>query len=109
MREDHGSGGAVTGNIGGLAGHLPDHLHAHVFKRVPEFELAGDHDAGVDDGGRAKGTFQHDRARLRPQRHPHRLRQGVDAGQDLGVGFVVEEQLFGGHVSRPEVIATRKI
>src|SRR5213593_4099144 len=39
LRENGGGGGAVAGDIGGLAGDFADHLRAHVLERVFEFDF----------------------------------------------------------------------
>ena len=41
LRENGGGGGAIAGDIGGLAGDFADHLRAHVLERVFEFDFFG--------------------------------------------------------------------
>jgi hypothetical protein len=49
-----GGGGAVTGDVGGLAGNLADELGAHVFIGALEFDFLGDGNAVLGDGRRAE-------------------------------------------------------
>src|SRR5206468_8951933 len=44
LRQDRGGGGAVAGVVAGLAGDFADHLRAHIFTRVFQFDLLGDRD-----------------------------------------------------------------
>src|SRR5713101_1102393 len=45
-----GGGGAIARGVAGLAGDFADHLRAHVFKGVFEFDLFGDGDAVLGHG-----------------------------------------------------------
>jgi hypothetical protein len=61
---DGGGGGAVAGDVRGLAGDLLDHLGAHVLVGVLELDFLGDGDAVLGDG-RAPKDFS--RTTLRPR------------------------------------------
>ena len=56
LGEDGGGGGAVAGDVGGLAGDFLDHAGAHVLVLVFELDLLGDGHAVLGDGGRAEAT-----------------------------------------------------
>ena len=45
-----GGGGAVAGDVGGLAGDFADDLGAHVFVGVLQFDFLGDGHAVLGDG-----------------------------------------------------------
>ena len=57
--KDRRRGGAVAGDVGGLAGDLLDHLRAHVLELVLELDLLGDRHAVLGHVGRAPGFLQH--------------------------------------------------
>jgi hypothetical protein len=50
-RPKRGRGGTVTGHVTGFAGHFFDHLGAHVFELVFQFDLLGHGDAVFGDRG----------------------------------------------------------
>ena len=55
--QDGGGGGAVAGDVAGLAGDFLDHLGAHVLVGVFEFDFLGDGDAVLGDGRASRRTF----------------------------------------------------
>ena len=57
---DGGGGGSIAGDGAGLGGDFLDHLSAHVFVGVFEFDFLGDGDAVLGDGGCAEGLFEND-------------------------------------------------
>ena len=50
LGENGGGGGAVAGDVAGLAGDFRHHLRAHVLERVLQFDFLGDGDAVLGDG-----------------------------------------------------------
>ena len=46
--------------VRGLGGDFLDHLGAHVFVGIFQFDFLGDGDAVLGDGGRAEGFFEDD-------------------------------------------------
>ena len=56
LGQDGGGGGAVAGDVGGLAGDLLDHLGAHVLVLVFELDLLGDGDAVLGDRRASRTT-----------------------------------------------------
>src|SRR5690606_40727086 len=92
-------GGAVAGDVRGLRGHLAHHLRAHVLELVLELDLLGDGDAVLGDRGGAEALLDDDVAALRTERHAHRVREPVDAGQDLGARVLLVTDLLGCHVT----------
>ena len=88
--QDGGGGGAVAGNIAGLAG---DHVHqlgAHVFKRLRQLDLLGDGDAVLGDARAAERFLQDDVAAARAERRLDRPRQLAQTGGDLGAGIALK-------------------
>ena len=80
---EHGGGrGAVAGDVGGLAGDFLDHLRAHVFERVFEFDFFGDGDAVFGDGRGAERFFDDDVAAFGAERHRHRVGENIHAPQN---------------------------
>ena len=55
--EDGGGGGAVAGDVAGLAGDFLHHLGAHVFVDVFELNFLGDGDAVFGDGRASRRIF----------------------------------------------------
>src|SRR4051794_23466562 len=98
--EDGGGGGAVAGEVAGLARHLAHHLRAHVLELVGELDLLGDGHAVLGDPRRAEALLEHDVAALGPQRHLHRVGEGLDAAQHLGARVGGEADVLGGHLGR---------
>src|SRR5690606_4851489 len=75
------------------------HLRAHVLELVLELDLLGDGDAVLGDRGGAEALLDDDVAALRTERHAHRVREPVDAGQDLGARVLLVTDLLGCHVT----------
>ena len=81
-RQHGGGGGAVAGDVGGLAGDLLHHLRAHVLELVFELDLLGDGDAVLGDVGRAERLLEHDVAALGAEGDGDGVGEQVDAAQD---------------------------
>src|SRR6187200_710116 len=77
-----GGGGAVAGDVRGLARHFTDHLGAHVLERILQVDLLGDGDAVLGDGGGAELLVEHDVAALRAEGNLDCVGEGVDAAED---------------------------
>ena len=82
LREHGGRGGAVTRDVGRLAGDFADHLGAHVLERVLQVDFLRDGDAVLGDRGGAELLVEDDVAALRAERHLDRVGEGIDAAQD---------------------------
>src|SRR5207245_5470440 len=50
LSQDGGGGGAIAGGVAGLAGDFADHLGAHVFVWIFQFDFLGDGDAVFGPG-----------------------------------------------------------
>ncbi len=92
-----GGGGAVAGDVGGLAGDLLDHLRAHVLVLVFELDLLGDGDAVLGDRRRAERLLDDDVAAAGAERH-------LDGAGQLGhpalhrlAGFLIKRDHLRGH------------
>src|SRR4051812_3846719 len=82
LPQNGGGGGAVAGNVTGLGSDFANHLGAHVFHGVLEFDLFRDGDAVFGDGGRAELLLDYDVAALGTERDFYRVGQNVDAAQN---------------------------
>ena len=97
--QDGGGGGAVTGDVVGLLGHLLDQLGPDLLVGVLELDLLGDRDAVVGDGGGAPLLVQHDVAALRAEGDPDGVGQLVHPGLERPPGLLVEGDQLG-HAGR---------
>jgi hypothetical protein len=79
LSQHGGGGGAVAGDVGGLGSDFLDHLGAHVFKMVVEFDFLGDGDAVLGDGRRTEFLVQAHIAAPRSQRYLDGVSQLIDA------------------------------
>ena len=79
LRQHGRGGGAVAGDVVGLAGDFAHELRAHVLEGIFDFDLFGDGHAVVDDARAAVLLFQHDIAAARAKGHLDGIRQGIDA------------------------------
>ena len=89
-----GGGGAVAGDAAGLGSDFLDHLRAHVFVRVFEFDFLGDGDAVFGDGGRAEGFFDHDVTAGGAEGDFDGAGEFFDAAEDGLAGFLIECDSF---------------
>ena len=99
FREHGRRGGAVAGDVAGLAGDLTHELRAHVLVGVFQFDLLGHGHTVLGDGGRAEFLVEDDVAARRPKRRLDRTGQFLHAAQEGLAGVFVELQLFGCHNS----------
>ena len=90
-----GRGGAVTGDVVGLLGHLLDQLGADPLAGVLELDVLGDGDAVVGDGGGAPLLVEDHVAALGPEGDPHGVGQLVHAGLERPPGLLVEGDQLG--------------
>ena len=104
LGEDGGGGGAVAGDIAGLAGDFTDHLCAHVLEGVLEFDLLGDADAVLGDQRGAEFLVEDDIASAGAEGGLDGGGELFDAGKKLTTGFVVEKQLFSSHDMKSPVM-----
>ena len=95
--ENGGGGGAIAGVVAGLAGDFADHLSAHVFIGVFQFDFLGDGDAVFGDGRRAEFFVEHDIAAFGAECRGDRFGQLLHAAQEgLTCGFI-KYKLFCWH------------
>jgi hypothetical protein len=93
--EDGGRGGAVTGHVVRLLGHLLDQLGPDLLVGVLELDLLGHRDAVLGDGRGAPLLVQHDVAALRAEGDPDGVGQLVHAALELAAGVGVEGDELG--------------
>ena len=100
---DHGVGengrgrGAVAGDCTRLTGHLAHHLRAHVFELVGELDLLRHGDPVLGDPRRAEALVENDIAAFRPQGHPDRIGESVDAAQHPLARIRAEPYVLSSH------------
>ena len=92
-------GGAVARHIGGLGSHFLDHLRAHVFELVFQFDFLRHGNPVFGDRRRAKTLLHNDIATLRPQGLFNRVCQDVDASRHARTGVITEFHIFCAHCS----------
>ncbi len=95
LGQDGRGGGAVTGDVVGLGGHLLDELGTHVLVGVLQLDLASDGDAVLGDGGGAPLLLEHDVAALGAEGHLDRVCELVDTSLEPATGVLVELDLLG--------------
>ena len=89
LGQDGGGGGAVAGHIGSLAGDLLNHLGAHVFELVLQFDFLGHRDAVFGDGGGTPGLVEHHVTTLGSEGDFNCIGQGVNPLHDLVPGLAI--------------------
>src|SRR3546814_16216393 len=86
-RQNGRGGGAVAGNIVGLRSDFADHLRAHIFELVLQFDLLGDGYAVLGDAGSAEALVDNDVAAFGAERHLDGVSKDVDAAPDAFTGI----------------------
>ena len=99
LGENGGGGGAVAGDVAGLAGDFPDELGAHVFVGVFELDFLGDRDAVLGDGGGAEFFVEDDVAARRAEGGLDGAGEFLDAAQEGLTRVLRRMELFGCHGS----------
>ena len=98
FRQHRRRGRAITGGVAGFAGDFADHLGAHVFVRVFQFDFLGHRHAVLGDGWGAEFLVNDHVAALGTERGDDRLGELLDAAQDRLPRLLVEYQLFCCHI-----------
>jgi hypothetical protein len=86
LREHGRGGGAVTGDVGGLACDFLHHLRAHVFEFVLELDLFRHGHTVFGDRRRAVRAVENYVAAFGAEGHLYRIGENIDARDDLGAG-----------------------
>ena len=94
LRQHGSGGGAVAGDVGGLRGHLPHHLRAHVLQRIPQFDLLGHRHSVLGNDRRTKLLLDHSVAPLGAKRDLHGVSQQIDAAQNGLAGIFPSHDLL---------------
>jgi hypothetical protein len=84
-----------------LRSDFAQHLRAHVFELVLEFDFLGDGDAVLGDARGAEALVDDDVAALGTERDLYRVGEDVDAAQDALTRVAAEFYVFGSHVDIP--------
>ena len=82
LGKNRGGGGAVAGDVAGLAGDFADHLRAHVLEVVLQFNFFGYGYAVFGDGRRTEFLFNDNVAALGAESDLHSISQQVDAAEN---------------------------
>ena len=82
LGQNGGGGGAVAGDVGGLAGDFADHLGAHVFEAVLQFDFFRYGDAVLGDGRRTEFLLNDHVAALGAESDFYCVGEKIDAAQD---------------------------
>ena len=94
LREHGRRGGAVTGDVGGLARDLAHHLRAHVLERILQLDFLGHRHAVLGDRRGAELLVEDDVAALGAERDLYRVGELVDAAQDRLARLLAVNNLF---------------
>ena len=97
LGQDGGGGGAVAGGVAGLAGDFADHLGAHVFTGVFQFDFLGDGDTVLGHGRRAEFLVEHHVAAFGAERRGDGFGEFGDTPEQGLTSALVEDQLFCCH------------
>ena len=90
-----GGGGAVTGDVVGLLGHLFDQLGADPLEGVLELDVLGDGDAVVGDGGGAPLLVEDDVAAFGSEGDAYGVGELVHSALEGPAGLLVERDQLG--------------
>ena len=104
LRQHRGGGGAIARDVGGLLGDLVDHLRAHVFEGLRQFDLLGDGHAVLGDRRPTKGFLQDDVAAGRPHGDGDGPGDLPHAGFEFLLGRGRKFHLFGGHYVNSKLV-----
>ena len=91
LRQDSGGGRAVARVVAGLAGDFADHLGAHIFTRVFQFDFLGDGDTVFGHRRRAVFLVEHDVAAFGSERRRDGPGQFGDAFEQRLTSVLIEE------------------
>ena len=95
LGQDGGGGGAVAGHVVRLGGGLLQQLGAHVLEGLLEFDLLGDGDAVVGDGGGTELLVEGDVAALGAKGGLHGLGEDVDPPLEGTACLLTKNNLLG--------------
>src|SRR5690606_24736794 len=101
LGQHSGGAGAVASHVCRLGGGLLHDLGTHVFELVFEFDLLGDADAVLGDGGCAETAVQQYVPAFWPQGDLHGLGQRIHPVDDTCTGVIIEENFLRSHSRTP--------
>ena len=93
------SGGAVTGNIVGFDGYFFNQLCAHIFKRIFQFDVAGNGYTVIGDGRCAEFLFQNNVTAFRTEGYFYSVSQSIYATLQATTSFFIKQNLFSHFIS----------
>ena len=97
LSQNRRRGGAVTGHVVGLGGNFAQHLCAHVFELVLEFDFLGNGYTVLGHAWCAEGLVENNVTAFRAEGDFHSVGEGVHAVQHLGPGGTAELYDFCSH------------
>ena len=98
MSKDRRRCRAVTGVVVGLGSDFTDHLSAHVFELILEFNFLGNRHTVLGNERPAETAFQNNVTTLRAEGNFHGICQDIDAAHHLGGGIVTEQNFLSSHL-----------
>ena len=103
MGQNCRGGGAIARHIVGLGGGFLQQLHAHILIGILQFDLFGNGNAVVGDGGSAELLVQCHVAALGAQSRDHSIRQDVHSQLQAASRFFCEYELFSHSLLSPSI------
>ena len=97
LRQNCCSGRAVTGNVVGLRSNFADHLRAHIFELVFQFDFLGDGNAVLGDAWCAEAFVDNNVTALWTKRYFYSVSKNVYAAQDAFTRIAAEFHVFSSH------------
>ncbi len=88
---------AVTGSVVGLRSHFAQHLCAHVFELVFQFDFLGNRYTVFGDAWCAEGLVDNNVTTLRAERYLNSVSEDIDAAQHLFARIATEFYFFSSH------------
>ncbi|BBG29711.1 RTX toxins and related Ca2+-binding proteins [Zymobacter palmae] len=99
----------VTGSVGGFGSDFLDHLSAHVFELIFQFDFLSNGNTVFGDGRSAEGFFQNDVATFRPQSRFDGISKNIDTASHALARVIGETDLFSRHVVPTSIIKSQTV
>ena len=104
--KNSGSGRAVTGNIVGLRSNFANHLRAHIFELVFQFDFLGDGNAVLSDPRCAKAFVDDNITAFWTKCYFYSVSKNVYAAQDAFTRIAAEFHVFSSHDIFPLIVCS---
>ena len=97
LRQHGGGSGAVARRVAGLGSYFLDHLRAHVFELVFQFDFFRHRHAILGDGGGTEAALQHHVTAFGAEGDFNCVGEYVHAGHDAVAGIFMKFDFFSCH------------